>query len=548
MKTIFTLFLFAIVAKPSSSQVVINELYTDPGSGKHEFFELYNTSPASAPFSVDNLTMVTYFNISGSKGFYVMDLPNMTIAARSYFVGAAASPFNYQANSNSTAVDFSWNSASFTANNGSIKKWVLGGLNILDGNLSYDQASVPANFNDFFYRITGSGASYSVFLYNNGQLINSFIGGSGGMTTVTSEITSMPPLFVDMSSTSPDFTINFSGYGSIPIEYCGNDAGSDNGYSREFDGGCASWKKSSSSIQHTPRASNGTLIGASTGSVSVSVATWQGNSTTGSVIFNDVVSAPSSYFPISLQLYTDLGSVWGKLDATDTYVQTNTENTITDGPFYTHFAPFDANILIAVKTNAGCFDKILFVPNTIVLSTKLISFTGSRAPSGINLRWHIENNESVDHFQLERSEDGLQFSAIALIMSEEEGGQKTYEYKDGATGKNVVYRIRIFNRSGKVDISNTVSFVDGSKDNNSLRILSNPANSSVNFSYSAISNSALQVQVMDMNGKQVMRQSLSVQKGNNAGSLSLPMTMSPGTYLLTVTDANGSVSQRFVKQ
>ncbi|HEY9661818.1 MAG TPA: hypothetical protein V6C65_25465, partial [Allocoleopsis sp.] len=360
--------------------------------------------------------MVTYFNISGTKGFYVMDLPNLTVAQRGYFVGAAALPFNYQGTSNSTAADFSWNSAAFTTNNGYIHKWVLGGVNLVDGNLFYDQAAVPVNFNDFFYRITGTGASYSVFLYNNGQLINSFIGGTGGMNTVTTEIINMPNLYVDMSGASPDFTINFSGYSSLPVENCISEAGSDNGYIRAFDGACASWVKSSSSAQHTPRASNGTLIGANQGSVSVSVATWMGNSASGSIVYNDIVSAPSNYFPIELQIYTDQGSVFGKLDANDPYVQTNTETVVSQGPFYTKFFPYDANVLIAVKTTAGCYDKILFVPNTIVLATQLVTFTGNKNNLDIMLNWEVANNETVDRFELQRSFDGVNFSTIALVL------------------------------------------------------------------------------------------------------------------------------------
>jgi len=161
MKRNFTLLVtFLFCLHKANCQVVLNELYTDPGSGRHEFFELYNTNP-SGSLPVDDLTVITYFEISGQRGFYVMDLPNMSITSRGYFVGSAALPFNYQGVSNSTAADFSWNSASFPTNNGYIRKWVQGTADLLDGNFFYDQATVPANLNDFLHRRTGSGASYS---------------------------------------------------------------------------------------------------------------------------------------------------------------------------------------------------------------------------------------------------------------------------------------------------------------------------------------------------------------------------------------------------
>src|SRR5688572_3231363 len=139
-------FIVIVKARP---QVILNEIYTDPGAGKHEFFELYNTSGSTVPMSLDDYTIVTYFEFSGQKGFYVMDLPNLTINPQGFFVGSSALPFNYQGITNSTASDFCWNNASLTGNSGYLKKWVMSGSDLLDGNLNYDEAPLPANFNDF---------------------------------------------------------------------------------------------------------------------------------------------------------------------------------------------------------------------------------------------------------------------------------------------------------------------------------------------------------------------------------------------------------------
>jgi len=97
------------------------------------------------------------------------------------------------------------------------------------------------------------------FYTETGVLVNSFLGGTGANATMLNDIINMPPLYIDMSGSSPDFTINFSGYGSLPIENTSANAGSDNGYIREADGACASWVKSSSQINHTPKVTNGSL-------------------------------------------------------------------------------------------------------------------------------------------------------------------------------------------------------------------------------------------------------------------------------------------------
>jgi len=549
MKKIFTLATAVFMLfSAANSQIVLNEIYTDPGSGKHEFFELYNTSPSQSALNVNNLTLVTFFDISGSKGFYVMDFPNLSVPSRGYFMGSSASPFSYQGFINSTATDFNWNSAAFTSNQGSIKKWVQGGLNLLDGNLNYDQAAVPANFNDLFYRRTGTGASYTVFLYKDGVLVNGFAGGTGGNNTIINDIVNMPSLFVDMSGSSLDFTINFSGYASLPIEYCNNDAGSDNGYIREYDGACASWVKSSAQVQHTPRASNGTLIGINHGSVSVAVSIRQGISTFGSMINTDVVSAPASYFPIELQMYKDLGTTWGQLDASDPYFKSNTENQLSDGPFHDMFFPSDANMLVAVKTNAGCYDKILWVTNTIVLSVNMISFTGNRNNDNINLNWIVAANEMGSHYEIQRSADGTNFATVGLVTASDKTGNQSYAFNTiDADGDKSFYRLRIFNKSGQVEYSSTIAFQHNISKNEKIKIL-NPIRDRLSMTINSNDDQIADLRVVDLSGKIILQTRINIYKGNNNVNIPLSSSMNKGTYVVELNGERLKFGAKFMKE
>ena len=125
---------------------------------------------------------------------YVLDLPSLSIGPHGFFVGSSAMPFNYQGTTNSTSSNFSWNSPTLTANSGYLKKWVLTGSDASDGNASYNEAAIPANFNDFFTEKGNGGANFSIFVFKNGILINSFYGGVGGSTSQPAFITSMPSL------------------------------------------------------------------------------------------------------------------------------------------------------------------------------------------------------------------------------------------------------------------------------------------------------------------------------------------------------------------
>src|ERR1044071_296491 len=95
-KILLTIALFGVVLI-GRSQTVLNELYVLPGNGHSEFFELYNSSTNPAGQNVDCFTILTWYDNGGTdKGWYVMDLPNLSVGPKGYFVGASASPFNTQ--------------------------------------------------------------------------------------------------------------------------------------------------------------------------------------------------------------------------------------------------------------------------------------------------------------------------------------------------------------------------------------------------------------------------------------------------------------------
>lgn len=544
MKKIFTLFVFAfVIVSKGKSQVIINELYTDPGSGKHEFFELYN--PEFMSISMNNYTLMCFYDNGGTEGWLVMDLPNITVSAKGYFVGSSAIPFNFQGVTGSTASDFSWNSAAFTLNEGSIKKWVPGTLNLLDGNPYYDQAALPVNFNDFLFRRTQNGASYSVFLYRNGVLINSFIGGAGGQTSVLPQITAMPNLYVDMAGSSPDFTINFSGYGSLPVEATTQDAGSDNGFIRDHDGACGAWKKSSSQLQHTPKATNGTWNN-SMGTISVAAAISPGTAATGSWVNYDIVGGPSTAFPVEMQIYMDIGTTTGLLDAGDVFVEANTETNINQGPFYTHFFPYNASILVVVRTNAGCLDRINYIPNSIVLGVNMISFQGTQNKNEIRLNWTVEENESLDHFEVEKSINGADFISAGLIFTSGQAGKMNYSFTEKVTTTgSITYRLRIVDRGHQSGYSKSLVFETG---NVTIRILANPASDRLSFSFYAASDQVTDIKVIDMNGRVMLQQKLNSKQGTNLVTLPLSSRFTKGLYIVDLFDGRNHYTDRIIKQ
>ena len=529
------------------AQIVFNEVYPSPSVHNNEFFELYNTSGSSTPMSMDNYTVVTYFRISGKEGFYVMDLPNLTIAPKGYFVGASAIPYSYQNISNSTAADFSWNDPALASNNGYVKMWLEQSGSSADGNPDYNEGVIPADFNDFFVPHNGSGATYTIFLYRNGVLINALIFGTGGYDSVIPEIVAMPPLFVDMSGTAPDFTIDFSGYGSVPAEKVNQNAGTDNGFVRTADGVCGAWDKSSNTVSYSPKLTNGPADPFS-GSISVDAIIQKGTAATGSKLIYDVIAAPSTSFPVTLDVYEDVGTTLLRLDASDTYVESNTENTVTDGPFTTVFKPFDVNMLVVVKSNSGCIDKVLFSPTIAILSIKLVYFQGTLENNKVALKWRVEQNEEVDRFEIERSEDGTNFVTAGTVFPKSQSDAENYSYAESIKTYKVYYRLKMYDKTQTAEYSKAFVLQNPNVKGDSFRIINNPATDKLTLNYSSAGNQAVEIKIFDLAGRMQMNQKANVYQGSNFIDLPLSSAFKTGIYAVEVSNASESQTAKFVKQ
>lgn len=549
MKTIFTLMIILAAFSNSNAQAILNEVYPFPSNGNHEFFEFYNNTNASV--SMDNYTIVSYYEEGPKKGFLVLDVPNLTVASRGFFVGSSAIPFNYQGITNSTSSQFNWNDLVFmAANNAYLRKWELSGMIPAsgDGNASYDLVPIPAGYNDVFEKLSGTGATYDVFIYRNGILLSVFLGGTGGNSTVPLSILSMPLLHVDMSGASPDFDIDFSAYTNTRVEYVIQDIGSDNGYIRLVDGYCGTWTKSSTQLNHTPDVTNGGDPTTVTGTVSVSTAVVRGNASSGSIVNYDVVGGAAVDFPVTLNVYIDNGTVMGQLDAGDTFIDSKIENVVSDGGFSTTFFPYKANIIIQTITSAGCIDAQRFIPNTGVLPVRFTGFEARTTSNKVELKWYVADNETGKQFELEKSMDGKNYYPGAIILSTEKTGNEAYAFYDAIPETRTYYRIKLTDKANKIIYSNTLAIGNSAKASNALSLSQNPVDSYLVFQFASTERSSATVNIYNTSGALAYSQKTNVAKDANSIAINLDGKIFKGIYVLEVKTAFSQGSIKFIKQ
>lgn len=541
MKKIFTLCVLALFAASVNAQVVFNEVYTNPGANRHEFFEFYNTSTNPTPESMDDYTLVTYFEEGAKIGFYVLDLPTQTVVSKGYYVGASKNPFNIQGQ-NGLTPNFSWDAIPA---GGSLKRFERSGA-------VYNQVALPANLNNIFVDRQGNNATHNIFVFKNGLLVNGIFAGMA-QATIPAYIKAMPPLWVDMSGTSPDFFVDFNSFNDNQFEYIGSAPGNDNGYFRQSDGLCGVWNKSSSAAQHTPGVSNGSASGSGiSGSLTITyyISDIGGDYTKSLLTFN-VTSASLQAFPVIIDAYRDLGTI-GQLDAADLLIDSRTLYATTAGDQYVIIPSRTDPVILVARTPSGCFDQVIAVPNTLkLLPVNLVRFQGNMNKSNkVTLNWTVTENETVQSFEIERSFNGRDFTTVGVVFSSEKRGTESYMfYETVNNNEKVMYRLKMIDKGHDVDYSRILIFLTKTSITTSdIKVFGNPVKDKLTISYYSNATQPVQVKVYDLTGKTLMSQKVNSAEGSNMLSLSLASSFKAGMYVVEVTNGSDRQVAKFIKQ
>ncbi len=539
-RSAFILAFFLLTIYQLKAQVVLNEIYTDPGSGKHEFFELYNTS-SSGGENLDCYTIVTYYEESpGKTGFYVMDLPNMSIPSRGYFTGASANPFNVQGQSGITP-NFNWNAMPA---GGALYKMERSGA-------TYTSVAVPANLNDFFYNKGGGGANYSVMVYKNGVLLNAFFGGSSS-SVIPAFLLAMPNLPVTMNGSCTSFSAIFSTITNKQGEYVNPTPGNDNGYIRTLDGKCGTWVKGASTVNHTPGATNGSALNTA-GELTITTFITCSSTIGGVSTFNYIISGGTTEnYPAIIEVYRDRGII-GSLDAADSLLNSRSIINASQGTQSVNLPKQDDKVILVAKSPAGCIDVVLAFNNTCLphylLPVNLSSFKGTVLNDRVSISWILANNENASSLKIERSFNGRDYVIAEEITVSKMHGHVEYEFVDTLKNSDkAYYRLKFIDKTNQTGYSNIIILYSKKETTKvDIKMFSNPVVDNLVFSYPSAINQTTTMDVYNLSGNKLMTKKLNTIEGiNHVGTL-LPSSMNKGTYLLILSNSKERLSTVFLK-
>lgn len=189
--------------------------------------------------------------------------------------------------------------------------------------------------------------------------------------------------------------------------------------------------------------------------------------------------------------------------------------------------------------------------STPVLPIDLIYFNGTGLDSKTNkLEWMVAMETNFDHYQIQRSVDGKNFSDLDKVFaSGPSNSEKTYNYYDKSFTESInYYRLKIVDKDATFRYSNLVAI---NSDKNTKfkvnKIFPNPANTDIYMSVDIPTDTEIEYQILDVTGRVVAQNKQSVSMGTILLSVNLEK-LSKGIYYLKFDCNNETKVEKFSLQ
>jgi hypothetical protein len=186
----------------------------------------------------------------------------------------------------------------------------------------------------------------------------------------------------------------------------------------------------------------------------------------------------------------------------------------------------------------------------IPLKTDLLSFNGKLVADRGNLYWTTSREDVQITFEIERSTDGSNFTRIGSLTSHNnfEAEVNSYSFIDPepVSGK-VSYRIIMKEPSGSSKYSRIIQLAITGQQFGLSNVI-NPFNSSLDFDIAVQNDSRIEVDLVDMFGKVVQKNSYLVRAGTNALSLPNTSVLPAGTYILRIRNHETVINRKVLKK
>jgi uncharacterized protein (DUF1501 family) len=143
----------------------------------------------------------------------------------------------------------------------------------------------------------------------------------------------------------------------------------------------------------------------------------------------------------------------------------------------------------------------------IALPVKLLSFTGNWIDSKVTLQWQVDQESGIDHYEVQRSDDGTNFVKIGSVTAVNASTRYGYTFIDQFLSKSFYYyRLKIVQSSAATSFSAVLLLKASQSTGIAVKIFPNPVTDAFTVSFDNKISGPVSVRIMDLTGKEIWKQ------------------------------------------
>ncbi len=167
------------------------------------------------------------------------------------------------------------------------------------------------------------------------------------------------------------------------------------------------------------------------------------------------------------------------------------------------------------------------------------------------LSWNVNDNTDVNYYEVQRSDDGINFSTVARSTWRNSGlADAVYYYNDPQSGygQPKYYRIREVMNTGMGIYSKVITIIFNTKISVIGHPAPNPFIDHVNVDIQLKTAGNISARLTDQSGRVVYQRTLSGTEGENKITLDGMLHLSAGMYILELSVDGETSREKLVKQ
>lgn len=198
------------------------------------------------------------------------------------------------------------------------------------------------------------------------------------------------------------------------------------------------------------------------------------------------------------------------------------------------------------------FGEFGVASGALILPVGIIDLSAQGMDNKIEVSWEVINEANLNHYELERSLDGILFEHLANISPSGTSSQnQTYKYDDYKVKafQNYYYRLKSFQNDGQISNTSVVMASIISENNGfNIELFPNPSYENFKLTISSSNNEAIQMHVLNSLGQIIHVQDINITNGNNLINIDSKYWKA-GVYNIkfSILGTDKLITKRFIK-